>query len=254
MVSAFGIRLSARSHPSQTQPLPPGLSPKAPRGAAPCEPVLHRIANRQLRVVCITVRLPDSLMPHLLSRKRVRDFVLAHESRPDAAKCMKVGATALLIPVGSPDPLRIHLGAVKRAEFHSGTPMPTATSAPGDTHSEPRQFQAPDTPAPLSYFSPFAENTKAKPKMPTRERFHRRRGFGGTGRPDKCLVVKSLASSLRPACPSQHGIHRHHHQGVEGIEGRALLGCKCCFPLSRKGKNQTVPSLALSRREGRQSP
>jgi hypothetical protein len=32
------------------------------------------------------------------------------------------------------------------------------------------------------------------------------------------------------------------------------LGCKCCFPLSRKGKNQTVPSLALSRREGRQSP
>jgi hypothetical protein len=52
--------------------------------------------------------------------------------------------------------------------------------------------------------------------MPTRERFPLRQAYGGTGRPDRCLVVKSLDSSLRPVCPSQHGIHRHHHQGVEG--------------------------------------
>ena len=88
----------------------------------------------------------------------------------------------------------------------------------------------------------LAQGRKAKPNANTR-----------TLRPDKCLVVKSLDSSLRPVCPSQHGIHRHHHQGVEGREGRPLLGCQSCFPLSRRGNNQTVPSLALSRRESRQS-
>ena len=35
-------------------------------------------------------------------------------------------------------------------------------------------------------------------RMPTRERFLLRQAYGGTGRPDKCLVVKSLDSSLRP--------------------------------------------------------
>jgi hypothetical protein len=35
--------------------------------------------------------------------------------------------------------------------------------------------------------------------MPTRERFLLRQASGGTSRPDKCLVVKSLDSSLRPA-------------------------------------------------------
>ena len=71
--------------------------------------------------------------------------------------------------------------------------------------------------------------------MPTRERFPLRRAYGGTSRPDKCLVVKSLDSSLRPVCPSQLGIHRHHHQGVEANQGRPLLGCQFCCPLSRRG-------------------
>jgi hypothetical protein len=51
----------------------------------------------------------------------------------------------------------------------------------------------------------LAQGRKAKPNANTR-----------TLRPDKCLVVKSLDSSLRPVRPTQHGIHRHHHQGVEG--------------------------------------
>jgi hypothetical protein len=55
----------------------------------------------------------------------------------------------------------------------------------------------------------LAQGMKAKPNANTR-----------TLRPDKCLVVKSLDSSLRPVRPSQHGIHRHHHQGVEGNEER----------------------------------
>jgi len=87
----------------------------------------------------------------------------------------------------------------------------------------------------------LAQDTKAKPNANTR-----------TLRPDKCLVVKSLDSSLRPLCPSQHGIHRHHHQGVEGREGRPLLRCQPCFPLAWTQKIQTVPSLALSRRDGQQ--
>jgi hypothetical protein len=37
--------------------------------------------------------------------------------------------------------------------------------------------------------------------MPSRERFLLRRAYGGTSRPDKCLVVKSLDSTLRPVCP-----------------------------------------------------
>ena len=61
----------------------------------------------------------------------------------------------------------------------------------------------------------LAQNTKAKPNANTR-----------TLRPDKCLVVKSLDSSLRPVSPSQHGIQRHHHQGVEAREGRPLLRCQ----------------------------
>jgi len=52
------------------------------------------------------------------------------------------------------------------------------------------------------YWHPACSGTKAKPNANTR-----------TLRPDKCLVVKSLDSSLRPVCPSQHRIHRHHHQG-----------------------------------------
>jgi hypothetical protein len=47
--------------------------------------------------------------------------------------------------------------------------------------------------------------------------------------------AKEDPSGLRPACPSQHGIHRHHHQGVEGNQGRPLLGCQSFFPLSRGG-------------------
>jgi hypothetical protein len=51
--------------------------------------------------------------------------------------------------------------------------------------------------------------------MPTRERFHLRRAYGGTGRPDKCLVVSSLlvrrrpgeggSQKLRPGCPGNIG-------------------------------------------------
>ena len=82
----------------------------------------------------------------------------------------------------------------------------------------------------------------------------RRNANTRTFRPDKCLVVKSPDSSLRPVCPSQHGIHRHHHQGVKGSEGRSLLGCQFCCPLSRRGKNQTVLLLSLRRRQGRQRP
>src|ERR1039458_405517 len=47
------------------------------------------------------------------------------------------------------------------------------------------------------------------------------------------LVMKQLDSSLRPVCPSQHGIHRHHHQGGEGSKRRPLCGCHLCCPLSR---------------------
>jgi hypothetical protein len=57
----------------------------------------------------------------------------------------------------------------------------------------------------------LAKGTKAKPNANTR-----------TLRPDKCLVVKSLDSSLRPVCPSQHGIHRHHHQGFQHRSAPAL--------------------------------
>jgi hypothetical protein len=64
----------------------------------------------------------------------------------------------------------------------------------------------------------LAENRKAKPNANTRT-LPPSPGSGGTGRPDKCLVVKSLDSSLRPVPLSQHGIHRHHHQGVEGQQG-----------------------------------
>jgi hypothetical protein len=49
----------------------------------------------------------------------------------------------------------------------------------------------------------LAGTKKAKPNANTRKLS-----------PDKCLVVKSLASSLRPVRPSQHGIQRHHHQKV----------------------------------------
>jgi hypothetical protein len=65
--------------------------------------------------------------------------------------------------------------------------------------------------------------------MPTRERFLLRQAYGGTSRPDKCLVVKSLDSSLRTVCPSQHGIHRHHHQGVEGTKRKAAMGVSVLF-------------------------
>jgi hypothetical protein len=41
--------------------------------------------------------------------------------------------------------------------------------------------------------------------------------------------VKSLDSSLRPVCPSQHGIHRHHHQGVETRELRPFFGVSILF-------------------------
>ena len=74
-------------------------------------------------------------------------------------------------------------------------------------------------------------NTRTLPPSP---------GYGGTSRPDKCLVVKSLDSRLRPVFPSQHGIHRHHHQGVEGEKARPLLGYQSCFPLSRNGEKSDV--------------
>jgi hypothetical protein len=52
--------------------------------------------------------------------------------------------------------------------------------------------------------------------------------LSSVGRPDKCLVV-SLDSNLRPVCPSQHGIHRHHHQGAEGRQEKPLLGISLVF-------------------------
>jgi len=74
-----------------------------------------------------------------------------------------------------------------------------------------------------------------------------------TLRPNKCLVVKSLDSSLRPVPPSQHGIHRHHHQGVEGQQGwkAAFRGSILALRCRGMGTNQTVLLLALRRREGR---
>ncbi len=77
-------------------------------------------------------------------------------------------------------------------------------------------------------------------------------GHGGTSRPDKCLVVKSLDSCLRPVSPSQHGIHRHHHQDNKRVEGGTLLGCHFGCPLPRRGRNQSV-LLLVYRHEGRQS-
>jgi hypothetical protein len=47
-------------------------------------------------------------MTHLLSRKVVRNAVLAHKCRAGVAQRMKVGIAALLIPVGNANPLRIH--------------------------------------------------------------------------------------------------------------------------------------------------
>jgi hypothetical protein len=75
------------------------------------------------------------------------------------------------------------------------------------------------------YVIRLAWNRKVKPNANTR-----------TLRPDKCLVVKSLDSNLRPVCPSQYGIHRHHHQGNENMLGMPPLGCYFDFPLSRTGK------------------
>jgi hypothetical protein len=41
--------------------------------------------------------------------------------------------------------------------------------------------------------------------MPTRERFPLLRAYGATSRPDKCLVVPSLALALRPSCARNTG-------------------------------------------------
>ncbi len=83
---------------------------------------------------------------------------------------------------------------------------------------------------------------KAKPNANTR-----------TLRPDKCLVVKSLDSSLRPVSHSQHGIHRHHHQGNEGMVKTPLFAVSVLAVRCRgTGRNQKVLLLALRRRERRQ--
>jgi len=71
--------------------------------------------------------------------------------------------------------------------------------------------------------------------------------------PGREVAGFQLAPGGRVPSPlSQHGIHPHHHQGVEGREARPPLGCQHYFPLSWRGRNQTVPLLALSRRLGRQ--
>jgi hypothetical protein len=57
----------------------------------------------------------------------------------------------------------------------------------------------------------LAANRNAKPNANTR-----------TLRPHKCLVVKSVDSSLRPVCPSQDGIHRHHRQEADAT-GKAAF-------------------------------
>jgi len=46
----------------------------------------------------------------------------------------------------------------------------------------------------------------------------------------------SLDSSLRPACPSQHGIHRHHHQGNAAIQGAAFAVSVSVFRYRERGK------------------
>ncbi len=61
---------------------------------------------------------------------------------------------------------------------------------------------------------------------------------GRPSRPVRRLVRRRPGEGGRPVCPSQHGIHRHHHQGVKGREGRPLLGRQCCFPLSRRRNDQ----------------
>ena len=74
-----------------------------------------------------------------------------------------------------------------------------------------------------------------------------------TLRPDKCLVVKSLESRLPTVVPSQHGIHRHHHQGVEGRNRSPLLGCQFFYPLSRRGIRPCYHSLSAVARGGNSS-
>jgi len=54
--------------------------------------------------------------------------------------------------------------------------------------------------------------------------------------PGHVVIVHRIA----PRLPSQHGIHRHHHQGsLRQGEEKPLLGCQPCFPLTRRGRNQT---------------
>ena len=73
----------------------------------------------------------------------------------------------------------------------------------------------------------LAKGMKAKPNANAR-----------TLRPDKCLVVMSLDSSLRPVRPSQHGIHRHHHQGFEGRERVRFWGVNVVFRCRGQGKSE----------------
>ena len=70
--------------------------------------------------------------------------------------------------------------------------------------------------------------------MPTRERFPLRKAYGGTGRPDKCLVVKSLDSSLRTAAlrnmestaittrELKAGMDEHRHYAYDAPESRTI--------------------------------
>jgi hypothetical protein len=87
--------------------------------------------------------------------------------------------------------------------------------------------------------------------MPTRERFLLRKAYGGTSRPDKCLVVKSLDSSLRPVCPSQHWGRGRHRQGESSfvIPGASLLlfaGGDTVLKLSGQSRHDLLAGRFLS--------
>jgi hypothetical protein len=88
----------------------------------------------------------------------------------------------------------------------------------------------------------LAQIIQAKPNANTR-----------TLRPDKCLVVPSLAPGLRPGRPRNTRANAVTTRELKAGENRRILGFPSCFPLSRTAKNQAVPSLTLSRRQGRQS-
>ncbi len=70
--------------------------------------------------------------------------------------------------------------------------------------------------------------------MPTRERFHLRQAYGGTSRPDKCLVVSSLPPAFRPAFPRKTGANAATTRIYFSASMRIILDNKNIYRLIAK--------------------